>query len=101
MTERRMSEMTKRQSPARPRGSGVGDGMVGSDLSHAAVDEEFDAGDVGGVVGGEEEGGPGDLVGVTDAAERDLRGHAGLELPGGFGVAGEAGDGRGVDGAGG
>jgi len=54
------------------------------DLGHAAVDEEFDAGDVAGVVGGEEGDGLGDLVGVADAAEGDAGGHAGFKLVGLF-----------------
>jgi hypothetical protein len=41
------------------------------DLGHAAVDEEFDAGDVAAVVGGQEHGRPGDLVGGRQAPERD------------------------------
>jgi hypothetical protein len=40
----------------------------GSDLGAAAVDEQFAAGDVAAVAGGEEQGGRGDLLGLSDAA---------------------------------
>src|SRR6185437_17025795 len=70
------------------------------DLGHAAVDEEFDAGDVAGVVGGEEGDGLGDLVGVAHAAEGDAGGHAGFELFGLLFAAGEVVDGGGFDVAG-
>src|SRR3712207_9581336 len=35
------------------------------------VDGQVDAGDVGGVVTGEEEGSPGDVLGLAEAAQRD------------------------------
>ena len=52
-------------------GHGVVSALV-LDLGDAAVDEKLDAGDEAAVVGGEEHGGLGDLLGRADAAERDL-----------------------------
>ena len=49
------------------------------DLGHAAVDEEFYAGDEAAVVGGQEDDGFGDFAGVADAAQGDAGDHAGLE----------------------
>jgi hypothetical protein len=51
------------------------------DLGHAAVDEEFDTGDVAAVVGGQEHGRLGDLVGRSHAPERD-RADEGVQLLG-------------------
>src|SRR5271163_3049686 len=70
------------------------------DLGQAAVYEEFDAGDVAAVVGGEEDHGFGDFVGGADAAERDHAGHAGFELGYFFGSGEQGGDAGSVDGAG-
>jgi hypothetical protein len=41
----------------------------------SAVDEEFGSGDEACVGGSEEDGGTGDVIGITDAPERDGRGH--------------------------
>src|SRR5207253_3639314 len=43
----------------------------GSDLRESAVDEQLDAGDVAAVLRGEERHGAGDVIGPTEAAERD------------------------------
>ena len=53
-----------------------GCGLPGLDGGGAAVGDEFHAVDVAGVVGGEEEGGGGDFVGVAHLAAGD----EGLEL---------------------
>src|SRR5580704_9595877 len=47
----------------------------GSDLGLAAIDEELGAGHEAGIVGGKEGDRLGDLVRVTDAADRDLGRH--------------------------
>src|SRR5918997_6441634 len=62
--------------------------IVGSDLGLAAVDEELGAGDEARVVRSQEDRGLGDLVGVADAAERDVLGHLvqQLLLPRGVGA---------------
>ena len=49
-------------------------GHCGSDLSDAAVDEQFGAIDKACIVGREEQGGVGDLFGPAHPADRDLRG---------------------------
>ncbi len=67
---------------------------MGLDLGGAAVDEELDAVDVAGVVGGEEEGDGGDLFGAADLAARNEGGEVVL----GVGAEGVE-DGR-VDGSG-
>jgi hypothetical protein len=51
------------------------------DLGHAAIDEEFDAGDVAAVVGGQEHGHRGNLVGGRHAPERN-RADEGIQLLG-------------------
>ena len=48
------------------------------DLSLTAVDEQFYTVDEGGVVGGEEEHGLGDLLGLADTAGRNKAGEIGL-----------------------
>src|ERR1700733_5147883 len=66
-----------------------------SDLSRAAVHEEFDAGDVGAVVGGEKYRRLAEIVGHTQPCERDGGGGRGLYVighklsnPGGVRVSG-------------
>jgi hypothetical protein len=44
-----------------------------SNLSLAAVDEEFGTGDEARVGGSEEDGGAGDLIGIADTPERHRR----------------------------
>src|ERR1700693_6400022 len=46
----------------------------GEDPRRAAVDEEFGAGDEARIIGSEENGGLGDLLGLADAAGRNLAG---------------------------
>ena len=69
-------------------------------MGHAAVDEEFDAGDEAGVVGGEEGDGFGDFVGGAHAAHGDTADESGFELGGIADGLPQAIDGRGFDGAG-
>src|SRR6202023_3536345 len=45
-----------------------------SDLRETAIDKEFRPGDVAAVVGGEENHGPGNLVGRSQSAERNAAG---------------------------
>ena len=44
--------------------------LIGPGHGVAAVDREIDPGDVGGVVGAQEEDGTRDVLGIADAAER-------------------------------
>jgi hypothetical protein len=57
----------------------------GSELAPAAIDVEFDAGDVGGVIGGEEEHRPGDLFRRTQPLHGHLTGPAVRQVPCGLG----------------
>src|SRR3954451_6544070 len=70
----RSCHVSSRTAPLRVEGGEVGGGE-GLDLrgalleQHAAVDDDVAAGDVGGVVGGEEHGGPGHVVGGAGPLE--------------------------------
>ena len=52
---------------------------VGSGGEPAAVDDDVGAGDVGGLVAGQEQGGVADILGLAGAAERDRPSNAHLE----------------------
>ena len=58
----------------------LGSERVGSDLRHASIDGEVHAGNVRTFIGGEEQDGSCDFLGLASAAERNLRGELGRRL---------------------
>src|SRR5580698_8130229 len=74
--------------------------MQDSDLDHTAIDEEFNTGDKACVIRGEEDNRLRNLVRMSHPSQRNLRGEAGLDLPGLLGILGEAVHSRSIDGAG-